>query len=147
MSSSTPAVKVSSAARPHDDSSRMLSDESGASRATSKPDGAASATTNDTLNGQNASSNAHQGTWLYASVVFVLHVSTRQAHLALASCHLSSAQPHAVMIRLPIGLIVAGCASLLAITARSRICGTHRPLDVAGYDYKRREDICMVNMN
>ncbi|KAK8113148.1 WD repeat-containing protein [Apiospora sp. TS-2023a] len=61
MSSSTPAVKVSSAARPHDDSSRMLSDESGASRATSKPDGAASATTNDTLNGQDASSNAHQG--------------------------------------------------------------------------------------
>ncbi|KAK8101132.1 WD repeat-containing protein [Apiospora kogelbergensis] len=60
MSSSTPAVKVSSGTRPHDDSPRMLSDESGASRATSKPDAAGSAT-NDTPNPQDVSSNAHQG--------------------------------------------------------------------------------------
>ncbi|KAK8857016.1 WD repeat-containing protein [Apiospora arundinis] len=60
MSSSTSAVKVPSGARPHDDSPRMLSDESGASRATSKPDGAGSVN-NDTPNPQDVSSNAHQG--------------------------------------------------------------------------------------
>ncbi|KAK8058612.1 hypothetical protein PG994_009060 [Apiospora phragmitis] len=60
MSSSTPAVKVSSGARPHDDSSRMLSDGSGASRATSKPDGAGSAN-NEPPNSQDAPSNAQQG--------------------------------------------------------------------------------------
>ncbi|KAK8065739.1 WD repeat-containing protein [Apiospora hydei] len=60
MSSSTPAVKVPSGARLHDDSSRMLSDGSGASRATSKPDGAGSAN-NEPPNSQDALSNAQQG--------------------------------------------------------------------------------------
>ncbi|KAK7967321.1 WD repeat-containing protein [Apiospora aurea] len=60
MSSSTPAVKVPSGARLHDDSSRVLSDGSGASRATSKPDGAGSAN-NEPSNSQDALSNAQQG--------------------------------------------------------------------------------------
>ena len=120
MSSSTPAVKVSSGTRPHDDSPRMLSDGSGASRATSKPDAAGSAT-NDTPNPQDVSSNAHQGRRLYV-LGFPWHASITYPYTLSVLSPPRTVLDQLGLMRIP--AFVAGCASLPAITTLSRILGT-----------------------